>query len=291
VREAGLPPGVVNLLPGTAEAGDALVRHPGVAKVSFTGGPTAARRILAACAESLKPAVLELGGKSASLVFPDADLDAVAFVATASVHQTLAGQGCALGTRLLVHDSVYDELAEKVVGFTSAITLGDPFDPATGMGPVVSRSAQQRILAMVERARAEGTGKLLVGGGVPGGELSGGSYVEPTVFGDVDPASELGQVEVFGPVLALMRFQDEDEAVRVANGTPYGLAAYLWTDDVARVNRLVPRLEAGGVYVNGASPVTGCELPFGGVGISGFGREGGLEGLLEFVRTKAVAIA
>ena len=290
VREAGIPPGVVNVLPGTAEAGEALVRHPLVQKVSFTGGPTAARQILAGCAETLKPAVLELGGKSASLVFPDADLDAVAFIATASVHQTLAGQGCALATRLVVHDSVYDELAEKVVAFTRDITLGDPFDPATGMGPVVSRAAQERIIGMIERAQADG-GQAARRRGRPRRPLADGFYVEPTVFGDVDPASELGQVEVFGPVLSLMRFETEEEALQIANGTSYGLASYLWTNDVARINRLVPRLEAGGVYVNGASPVTGCELPFGGVGISGFGREGGLEGLLEFVRTKAVAIA
>ena len=291
VREAGIPPGVVNVVPGTAEAGDALVRHPLVQKISFTGGPATARAILAACAETLKPAVLELGGKSASLVFPDADLDAVAFIATASVHQTLAGQGCALGTRLIVHDSAYDELAERVVTFTRGITLGDPFDPATGMGPVVTRGAQERILGIVERARNDGTAKLLAGGGAPGGDLAAGFYVEPTVFGDVDAASELGQVEVFGPVLSLMRFETEEEALHIANGTSYGLASYVWTNDMARVNRLVPRLEAGGVYVNGATPVTGCELPFGGIGISGFGREGGLEGLLEFVRTKAVAIA
>ncbi len=144
---------------------------------------------------------------------------------------------------------------------------------------------------MVDRARTEGGAELLVGGGIPDGPLAAGCYVEPTVFGDVDPTSELGQVEVFGPVLALMRFETEEEAVQIANSTDYGLASYLWTNDAARINRLVPRLEAGGVYVNGASPVTGCELPFGGVGISGFGREGGLEGLLEFVRTKAVAIA
>jgi acyl-CoA reductase-like NAD-dependent aldehyde dehydrogenase len=291
VGQAGIPSGVVNMLPGTAEAGEALVRHPLVQKISFTGGPTAARNILAACADTLKPAVLELGGKSASIVFPDADLDAVAFIATASVHQTLAGQGCALATRLVVHDDVYDELAEKVVAFTRDITLGDPFEPTTGMGPVVNRAAQERIIGMIERAQADGSGKLLIGGGVPGGALADGFYVEPTVFGDVDPASELGQVEVFGPVLSLMRFQTEEEALQIANSTSYGLASYIWTNDVARINRLVPRLEAGGVYVNGASPVTGCELPFGGVGISGFGREGGLEGLLEFVRTKAVAIA
>jgi len=291
VREAGLPPGVVNLLPGTAEAGEALVRHPLVQKVSFTGGPTAARRILATCAENLKPAVLELGGKSATVVFPDADLESIAFTSTASVHQTLAGQGCALGTRLVVHDSVYDELAEQVVGFTRDITPGDPFDLSVGMGPVVSREAQERILGMIERAQSDGTAKLLTGGGIPDGPPAEGFYVEPTVFGDVDPSSELGQVEVFGPVLSMMRFSTEDQAVEIANATSYGLASYLWTNDVARINRLVPRLEAGGVYVNGASPVTGCELPFGGVGLSGFGREGGLEGLLEFVRTKAVAIA
>jgi len=271
--------------------GEALVRHPLVQKVSFTGGPTAARAILTACAETLKPAVLELGGKSASVVFPDADLDAVAFIATASVHQTLAGQGCALATRLVVHESVYDELTEKVVAFTRDINLGDPFDPTTGMGPVVSRAAQERIIAMIDRAQADGGAELLIGGGIPDGPLAPGFYVEPTVFGDVDPNSELGQVEVFGPVLALMRFETEEEAVQIANSTSYGLASYLWTNDAARINRLVPQLEAGGVYVNGASPVTGCELPFGGIGISGFGREGGLEGLLEFVRTKAVAIA
>ncbi|WP_426574041.1 aldehyde dehydrogenase family protein [Aquihabitans sp. McL0605] len=291
VRDAGIPAGVVNVLPGTAEAGEALVRHPLVQKISFTGGPTAARQILATCAETLKPAVLELGGKSACLVFPDADLEAVAFIITASVHQTLAGQGCALATRLLVHDSVYDEVVDRVIGFTRDISLGDPFDASTGMGPVVSRAAQERIVAMIARAQEQGAGKLLFGGGVPGGDLSEGFFVEPTVFGDVDPHSEIAQVEVFGPVLSIIRFHDEDEAIEIANGTSYGLASYLWTNDVNRINRLVPRLEAGGVYINGAPPVVGCELPFGGVGASGFGREGGLEGLLEFVRTKAVAIA
>ena len=279
VRQAGIPAGVVNMLPGTAEAGEALVRHPLVQKISFTGGPTAARAILAACAESLKPAVLELGGKSASIVFPDADLDAVAFIATASVHQTLAGQGCALATRLVVHDSVYDELAEKVVAFTRDITLGDPFDPATGMGPVVSRAAQERILAMIDRARdRRARPSCCIGGGIPDGDLADGFYVEPTVFGDVDPTASSDRSRCSARCCRSCASTTEEEAMAIANGTDYGLASYLWTNDVSRINRLVPRLEAGGVYVNGASPVVGCELPFGGVGISGFGREGGLEG-------------
>ena len=155
----------------------------------------------------------------------------------------------------------------------------------------MTRAAQERVLGMIERAQAEGAGKLLLGGGVPRGEFADGFYVEPTVFGDVDPHSELGQVEVFGPVLSLLRFSTEEEAVRIANGTPYGLASYVWTQDAARISRLSTQLRAGGVYVNGAPPVIGCELPFGGVGISGYGREGGQEGLFEFLRTKAVAIA
>jgi aldehyde dehydrogenase (NAD+) len=290
VREAGIPDGVVNLVLGGPEAGDALVRHPLVQKVSFTGGPATARKILAACAESLKPAVLELGGKSANLIFPDADLDMAVTNNAANVFCTLAGQGCAIPSRMLVHADVYDEVADKVVAIASALRCGDPFDPATLVGPVVTRAAQERILAMIQRAQADGA-TLLVGGGVPGDVPGNGFYVEPTLFGDVDPASELGQVEVFGPVLTLMRFTTEEEAVGIANATRYGLASYIYTRDLGRVNRLAPQLQAGGVYVNGAPPVAGCELPFGGVGVSGFGREGGQEGLFEFLRTKAIAVA
>lgn len=289
VKEAGIPDGVVNLVLGGPQTGDALVRHPLVQKVSFTGGPATARKILAACADSLKPAVLELGGKSANVLFPDADLDTAVAVNAFSVLGTLAGQGCAIPSRMIVHDEIYDDVVERVLAIVAGMQCGDPFDPATVIGPVVSRDAQQRVLAMIERAQADGA-KLLTGGGVPG-HLATGYFVEPTVFGDVDPASELGQVEVFGPVLSLMRFGSEEQAIEIANSTEYGLASYVYTSDIGRVKRMVTALRAGGVYVNGASPVVGCELAFGGVGISGFGREGGEEGLFEFLRTKAVGIA
>ncbi len=289
VREAGIPDGVVNLVLGGPETGDALVRHPLVQKVSFTGGPSTARRILATCAEFLKPAVLELGGKSANIVFPDADLDMAVAANAFSVLGTLAGQGCAIASRMLVHSDIYDAVVERVVAMVDGMQCGDPFDPATVISPVVTRQAQERILAMIERAQADGA-KLLAGGRAPS-HLPNGFFVEPTVLGDVDPASELGQIEVFGPVLSLMRFETEEQAIDIANSTEYGLASYVYTKDIDRIQRMVTALQAGGVYINGASPVVGCELAFGGVGISGYGREGGEEGLFEFLRTKAVGIA
>jgi acyl-CoA reductase-like NAD-dependent aldehyde dehydrogenase len=291
VREAGIPDGVVNVVFGGPEVGEALVRNPNVQKVSFTGGPPTARKILAACAEGLKPAVLELGGKSPNIVFPDADLDLAITRNTHGVIGVMSGQGCAIPTRMVIHDDIYDSVAERVVEMARSMPVGDPLDPRTLVGPVVTKAAQERIVGMIDRAQAEGAGKLLLGGGVPGGELSSGFYVEPTVFGDVDPASELAQVEVFGPVLCLMRFKTDDEAVAIADATEYGLSAYVYTHDLDRVKRMARDLKAGGVYANGAGPVAGCELPFGGVGISGLGREGGEEGLFEFLRTKSVGIA
>ncbi|MCV7377555.1 aldehyde dehydrogenase [Mycobacterium alsense] len=289
IREAGIPEGVVNLVLGGPATGDALVRHPLVEKVSFTGGPATARKILAACAESLKPAVLELGGKSANVLFGDADLDTAVAVNAFSVLGTLAGQGCAIPSRMVVHADIYDEVVERIVAMVAGMRCGDPFDPATVISPVVTREAQQRILAMIERAQNDGA-KLLAGGRAPD-HLPNGFFVEPTVFGEVDPGSELGQIEVFGPVLSLMRFETEEQAIAMANSTAYGLASYVYTQDINRVTRMVSALKAGGVYVNGASPVVGCELAFGGVGISGFGREGGEEGLFEFLRTKAVGVS
>jgi len=286
---AGIPEGVVNCLPGTAAAGDALVAHPLVQKITFTGGPATARKILATCAAHLKPSVMELGGKSASVIFPDADLDVAAKNTVYLGLGALSGQGCLIGSRVLVHDSVYDEVVRKLVTAAELLTVGHPSDEATRFGPVINEAACERILGIVERAAQDGA-QVVMGGEKLGGEFAAGSYVAPTIVADVDPDSELAQTELFGPVLSVIRFTDEDEAVRVANGTAFGLAAYLHTRDITRALTLVDKLDAGSVYVNGAK-TTPAHSPFGGRGESGFGREGGRVGIDEFVRHKTVSIA
>ncbi len=284
--EAGLPEGVLNVLPGAAEAGEALVRHPDVAKVSFTGGTAAARRVMAACAETLKPALYELGGKSANIVFDDADL-AKAIPYSAAFPMNNSGQGCQLPTRLLVHAPVYDAVLEGVVQTIAHLKAGDPLAADTFLGPVVSEAAMRRILSDIERARTEHAGRLLCGGARID---AAGWFVEPTVFAEVDPSSHLAQHELFGPVLAIIPFADEDEAIDIANGTPWGLAGYVQTRDLGRAHRMAARLTCGNVYVNGAMNVHPA-APFGGVGLSGHGKEGGRAGIEEFVRHKGVAVA
>lgn len=289
--EAGMPPGVLNLVPGGPEAGDALVRHPDIDKISFTGGPATARAIQAACAASLTPLVMELGGKSPHLVFEDADLDRAAASAVAGI-TSLSGQICVAPSRLLVQSSVYDDVVDKVTGNLCRINVGDPFDPATQMGPIISEGARDRILAVIERARQAGDGTLLVGGDrLNGGSLANGFYMAAAAFGDVDNASTLAQEEIFGPVLAISRFDQENEAIALANDTPFGLAAYLHTRDVSRVHRVAAQLDAGNVAVNGGTAVGGPFAPFGGFKDSGFGKEGGLQGLLEYTRIKNVNIS
>ncbi|MFJ8019418.1 aldehyde dehydrogenase family protein [Streptomyces sp. NPDC096311] len=291
IERAGFPAGVVNVLPGAAEAGAALVEHPLVEKISFTGGPATARRILTACAQDMKPAVLELGGKSAQLVFEDADLQQACAFGSMLALATLSGQGCAFPTRMLVQRPVYEEVIERVADMARAIAIGDPFDPTTLSGPVVNQAAVDRIQGMVKQAKADGS-RLVIGGGMANGRfegpLSGGYFVEPTVFADVDPKSELAQTEVFGPVLAIIPFDTEEEAVEIANGTRYGLASYLWTNDLGRAHRVTEALEAGEVLVNGATGLA-VNRPFGGIGISGVGKEGGREGIAEFLRVKSIA--
>jgi aldehyde dehydrogenase (NAD+) len=286
-REAGLPDGVVNVVQGTGVAGEALVRHPGVGKVSFTGGPTTAQRIMATAAETLKPVLFELGGKSPNLLFADADL-AGAVPYSAAFAMSCVGQGCALPTRLLVEASIYDEVVETVVATVEALPVGDPLDPDSYFGPLVNAASQERVERMLDEAQASGAGTLRCGGAVIPGA---GFFVEPTVFVDVDNRSDLAQREVFGPVLAVMPFRNEEHAVQLANDTAYGLSAYVQSRDIGRVNRLVPRLRAGTVFVNaGPNPITQPGRPFGGVGLSGFGREGGKAGLDEFLMVKGVGV-
>jgi aldehyde dehydrogenase (NAD+) len=289
IEEAGFPPGVVNIMPGAPEAGAALVSHPLVKKVTFTGGPDTAKRILHSCADLMNPACLELGGKSANLVFDDADLDVACAHGTFTSVAVLSGQGCALPTRMLVHEPVYDAVVGRVAEIAKSITVGDPFDPATVSGPVVSQSALVRITAMIEQAKLDGA-RLVTGGARLEGALAGGYFLEPTVFADVDPSSELAQREVFGPVLAITPFRTEDEAIEIANSTPYGLSAYIQTTDLRRAHRVADALVTGEVLVNGAANL-GVHRPFGGVGMSGFGKEGGRAGLEEFLQVKSVAIS
>ncbi|MBS3961903.1 MAG: aldehyde dehydrogenase [Sandarakinorhabdus sp.] len=289
-RQAGLPDGVLSIIPGTAEAGEALVRHPAVGLISFTGGPITARKIMAACAERIKPSVMELGGKSASLLFADADIDAACERAVFWTIGVLSGQGCALPTRLLVEASIYDEVLTKLQAIASHFKVGDPFEPGVAVGPLINAAACDRVMGMFDRVRAQGSGRFLMGGQRCGGALASGNFIEPTIIADADPDSEIAQVEIFGPALVVMKFETEDEAVAIANNSEYGLAAYIQSNDLRRVHRIAERLKAGGVYVNGAQQITPF-TPFGGIGISGFGKEGGRAGIDEFLRYKTVSIA
>ena len=287
-KEAGLPDGVLNLVIGGPETGAAISGHAGINKISFTGGPSTATKIMQSAANNLVPVLFELGGKGANLVFDDANLaEAIPFSATFSLVNT--GQGCALPTRLLVQRGVYDAVVEGVTAVVSQYITGDPLEMTTFAGPLVNDAALQRVSGIIEKAKAEKAGRLVLGGNRPGGELAGGFFVDTTIFADVDPQSSLAQNEVFGPVLSIIPFDTEEEAVEIANSTAYGLSNYVQTSDMRRARRLARDLHSGTVGINGTGNMH-VGAPFGGVGISGFGREGGREGVMEFVSTKTVLI-
>ncbi|MET0729119.1 MAG: aldehyde dehydrogenase family protein [Acidimicrobiales bacterium] len=289
VDHAGFPPGVINMVPGDAVAGEALVTHPLVKKVSFTGGAATATRILQSCAVSIKPVVLELGGKSANIIFEDANLKKAVGIGTMMGCGFMSGQGCNFPTRMLVQRGIYDEVVERVKTTAESIVIGDPFQPGVLAGPVISEAALNRILGMIERAEADGA-RLITGGRRLGGDLADGFYIAPTVFADVDPGSELAQEEVFGPVLAITPFETQQDAVEIANNSRYGLSGYVHTADLKRALRVAEELYTGEVLVNGAVNMI-ANRPYGGVGISGVGKEGGRQGIEEFLMIKGVGIA
>jgi acyl-CoA reductase-like NAD-dependent aldehyde dehydrogenase len=285
--EAGLPPGVLNVLPGFGEkAGAALVRHPGVDKIAFTGSTAVGKVIMREAAESLKRVSLELGGKSPNIVLADADVEAAARGAFTAIFFN-AGQTCTAGSRLLVHSSVKDELVGRLVERAGKMQAGAPLDPKRRMGPLISDEQMRRVLGYIERGRAEGA-ELLVGGGrLPYEGEERGYWVAPTIFDRVAPDATIACEEIFGPVLAVLPFDDEEEAVAMANRSVYGLAAAVWTRDIKKAHRIARDLEAGTVWINTYHPLDAAS-PFGGYKQSGYGRELGSYALDLYTQIKSV---
>ena len=285
---AGVPRGVVNLVNGAgATAGAALASHPRIRKVVFTGGTEVGRSVGAAAARNFAAATLELGGKGAAIVFEDIELDrAVNGAAFAAF--IAAGQTCICGSRILVQRSRYAAFLDAFRSKAGGLRVGDPAHARTQLGPVISARSRERILAMIGRAR-EGGAKILTGGGVPREAPAGGFFLEPTVVYDVDPQAEIAQEEVFGPLTVVMPFDDEAEALRIANGTRFGLAASVWTNDVARAHRVASRLIFGMVWVNDHHRLDPAS-PWGGFKDSGTGRETGIESYDHFTELRAVTV-
>ena len=286
--EAGLPPGVFNVVQGRGETGRLLVEHPGVAKVSLTGSVPTGRTVMAAAAAGIKPVTMELGGKSPLIVFDDASLDnAVGGAMLANFYS--AGQICSNGTRVFVQRAVYDTFLERLVARTEAIRLGDPLDPETQMGPLISEAQRAKVLGYVAAGRAEGA-RLVAGGDVPRLQgLERGFFLRPTIFADVRDDMRIAREEIFGPVMSVLPFDHEDEVVTRANDTEFGLAAGVFTRDIQRAHRVIGNLDAGTCWIN-AYNLTPVELPFGGVKRSGVGRENSRAAIDHYTRLKSVYV-
>jgi aldehyde dehydrogenase (NAD+) len=283
-----LPPGVLNIVSGLGDVGDAMVRSPDVGKVTMTGSSATAKMIQAAGADTLTPAVFELGGKSPNIVLDDADLDSAAMGLTiASVFGFNAGQACVAGSRMLVQRGVFDEVLERIEAIAESIVLGDPNDPGTTMGPLISKHQYDKVVAFIEDGKRE---TELVFGGRHGAELvpdlPGGNWIEPTLFLAKDNSPRICQEEIFGPVGAIIPFDTDDEAIALANESRYGLASGLWSRDLTRIHRYLREIESGNVWVN-TYLQTRHELPFAGIKESGYGHDE----TIEFSREKGAVIA
>lgn len=283
IQQAGFPDGVFNVVTGGPDAGAQLVAHPGIDKVAFTGSTQTGIRIAKSAAENVTRVSLELGGKSPNIVFEDADLDAAANGVIAGVFGA-TGQTCMAGSRLIVHASVRDALVDRVVQRAKTIVMGDPMDPATEMGPMATKPQFDKVLGMLERAKAAGA-RFACGGG--SNASLGGYFIEPTVVVDVDPSMEIVRDEIFGPVLSVLSFETEEEAVAIANHTRYGLAAGIWTRSGQRGHRMAHAVRAGTVWIN-AYRVVAPNVPFGGFKASGLGRENGIDAMKHYTEPKAI---
>ncbi|MGW8368540.1 MAG: aldehyde dehydrogenase, partial [Gammaproteobacteria bacterium] len=288
-EQAGFPPGVVNIVTGFGnEIGDALVGHDLVAKVAFTGGDATGASVYQTAARGIKPVTLELGGKSANIVFADADFDnAVKGVVSGIFAAT--GQTCVAGSRALVEKPIYDRFIDSFVEFAATAKMGDPLDTSTQVGPITTRPQYDKVLEYIEIAKAEGARCVLGGGPASRAECGDGWFIEPTVFADVTPTMRIAREEVFGPVLSVIPFDDEEDAIRIANSSIYGLAAGVWTQNIGRCLKMAARLEAGTVWIN-TYRVSSYLSPFGGYKRSGFGRESGLTAIREYLQEKSVWI-
>jgi len=284
-EQAGFPSGVVNVITGMgAEVGEALVNHPLVERIAFTGGEGGGRAVYQAAAKSFKRVSLELGGKSPNIVFEDADLDDAVKGAVAGIFAA-AGQTCMAGSRLLVHDSIHDKFVEKLVAFAGSARLGDPMSSDTDVGPIATRAQYEKVLAYMDIAKGEGA-KCVLGGERAEG-LGKGLFVKPTIFTEVNNRMRIAQEEVFGPILSVIRFKTDEEAVQIANDTVYGLAAGIWTQNLERAINMPAKLRAGTVWVN-AYRVVSYLAPFGGFKNSGIGRENGKEAIREYLEAKSI---
>ena len=286
--QAGMPPGTVNVITGGADAASALVQHPDVAHVSFTGSPGVGAIVASSVGAKLKDVTLELGGKSPNILFEDAALDAAVPAVLGGIFAA-AGQSCVAGSRLLVHRPVYEEVLQRLRARAEEMVVGDPLEPSTEMGPIANTAQLDKVERYVRIARDEGARLITGGTRSEDPALGGGLYYLPTIFADVDNASRIAQEEVFGPVLSVIPFDDEEQAVAIANGTDYGLAAGVWTSNLGRAHRMIKRLECGTVFVNTYRAMS-PDMPVGGYKSSGIGRENGIDAVLDFTQVKSVWI-